>query len=303
MRSDTVTPRTPDARPVLIYDGDCAFCLHWVRYWQRLTGANVSYAPYQQVGARYPQITTSEFRRAVQYVAAGRAHRCRCRSGVPHLGACARQGVVARALSPSARLRLALRAHYALVAAHRGIAYRATLLLWGRDAMPPRFELTARLFIARTRARLSRRLRLARRADRRARRRRRHPSGARLSRGGRAALRRRTLLALSDAVLVRRRRSHAAGGVRGGCGGVRAAAVACGAARQPRAAVRPLSLALLRRPDVHELPVGPAPARVRLSGLRVVRPARAAGVDRPLAGVSFHVHVGPRQARWATRRG
>ena len=36
---------------------------------------------------------------------------------------------------------------YALVAAHRGIAYRATLLLWGRDAMPASFELTARLFI------------------------------------------------------------------------------------------------------------------------------------------------------------
>jgi predicted DCC family thiol-disulfide oxidoreductase YuxK len=147
MRSDTVTPRTPDARPVLIYDGDCAFCVHWVRYWQRLTGANVSYAPYQQVGARYPQITTSEFGRAAQYVAPD-----------GHIAAGAEAAFRTLAHAPGKAWWLALYRRlpgfawlcervYALVAAHRGIAYRATLLLWGRDAMPPRFELTARLFI------------------------------------------------------------------------------------------------------------------------------------------------------------
>ena len=147
MRSDTMTPRTLDARPVLIYDGDCAFCLHWVRYWQRLTGERVLYAPYQQIGAQYPQIAPGEFRRAAQYVAA---------DGRIAAGAEAAFRTLAHAPGKAWWFALYRRLPgfawlceraYAFIAAHRGLAHRATLLLWGRDAMPPRLELTARLFI------------------------------------------------------------------------------------------------------------------------------------------------------------
>src|SRR5258708_26453979 len=55
--------------PLLIYDGDCGFCKYWLRYWQRLTGDRVAYAPYQEVAAQYPEILVAEFQRAVQYVA------------------------------------------------------------------------------------------------------------------------------------------------------------------------------------------------------------------------------------------
>jgi predicted DCC family thiol-disulfide oxidoreductase YuxK len=65
------TPEAPaiNARPQLIYDGDCGFCGYWARYWQKLTGDSVEYRPYQQVLAQYPAIPEAEFQRAVQFIA------------------------------------------------------------------------------------------------------------------------------------------------------------------------------------------------------------------------------------------
>ena len=56
------------ARPLLVYDGDCAFCAYWARYWEKLTGDSVHYRPYQEITARHPEIPLAEFRRAVQYI-------------------------------------------------------------------------------------------------------------------------------------------------------------------------------------------------------------------------------------------
>ena len=54
-----------DARtPLLAYDGDCGFCAYWVRYWQRLTGERVRYAPYQEIAAGHPEVPEEEFARA-----------------------------------------------------------------------------------------------------------------------------------------------------------------------------------------------------------------------------------------------
>ncbi|PIQ95519.1 MAG: hypothetical protein COV67_14445 [Nitrospinae bacterium CG11_big_fil_rev_8_21_14_0_20_56_8] len=55
-------------KPILIYEGDCGFCRHWVRRWRHLTGERVDYAPYEEVGARFPQIPKGEFAQSVQLV-------------------------------------------------------------------------------------------------------------------------------------------------------------------------------------------------------------------------------------------
>src|SRR5579863_5023999 len=78
MRSRRETVQEPSAnqpvsgaatRPRLIYDGDCGFCGYWARYWQQLTGDRVDYRPYQEARAEFPDISTAEFQRAVQYIA------------------------------------------------------------------------------------------------------------------------------------------------------------------------------------------------------------------------------------------
>lgn len=112
------------SKPLLIYDGDCAFCRNCVEYGRRLTGDAVAYAPYQQVGARFPQVSTEQFRAAAQFVECG---------GKISSGAEA----VFRALSYAPRCRWLLRLYtrsrsfaavservYAWVARHRDGLYR-----------------------------------------------------------------------------------------------------------------------------------------------------------------------------------
>jgi predicted DCC family thiol-disulfide oxidoreductase YuxK len=54
--------------PVMLFDGDCGFCRRWVRKWNKLTGEQVRYAPYQRTVARYPQLTEHQCAAAVQLV-------------------------------------------------------------------------------------------------------------------------------------------------------------------------------------------------------------------------------------------
>ena len=58
-----------DHRPLLIYDGDCWFCNYLVRYWQKLTGDRVTYAPYQEIASQYLEIPVTAFQNAIQYIA------------------------------------------------------------------------------------------------------------------------------------------------------------------------------------------------------------------------------------------
>ncbi len=59
------------AVPVMIYDGDCAFCRRWIRRWRRLTGNVVEYAPYQEALDRFPQVSRESAAAAVQLVLPG----------------------------------------------------------------------------------------------------------------------------------------------------------------------------------------------------------------------------------------
>ena len=137
----------PGSRPLLIYDGDCGFCVYWARYWQKLTGDRVDYRPYQQVAARYPEISEAEFQRAVQYIAPdGRR------------ASAAEASFLTLSHAPGKGFWLALYKHlpgfapvsewaYAFTAAHRSAFFRVSLLLWGKDHEPPRYDLVSFLFL------------------------------------------------------------------------------------------------------------------------------------------------------------
>jgi predicted DCC family thiol-disulfide oxidoreductase YuxK len=138
---------TSAVQPLLIYDGNCGFCIYWLRYWQRLTGDRVTYAPYQEVAAQYPEIPLTAFQRAVQYIAP---------DGKIASGAEAALLVLSHANGKGFWLTLyrrlpgfaAIAEHtYAFVASHRSALYRPTIWLWGRDYEPPRFDLVSWLFL------------------------------------------------------------------------------------------------------------------------------------------------------------
>ena len=58
----------PPKKPMMIYDGDCAFCTRWIARWKQLTGDAVDYAPAKDVAARFPEIPPSELEEAIQLV-------------------------------------------------------------------------------------------------------------------------------------------------------------------------------------------------------------------------------------------
>lgn len=138
---------THDARPVLVYDGDCGFCKFWVRYWQKLTGERVRYGPYQELAAHYPQVPVEEFRRASQYIAADGVRAGAAQASFLTLSHAPGKGfwlALYRRLPGFAPL---TELAYRLIAAHRSAAYRVSLMLWGRDYAPPRYDLAVFLFM------------------------------------------------------------------------------------------------------------------------------------------------------------
>ena len=60
-------PERSKDTPLLIYDGDCAFCRFWVEYWRRRAGEAVLFAPYQDVAEQFPEIPLARFRAAAQF--------------------------------------------------------------------------------------------------------------------------------------------------------------------------------------------------------------------------------------------
>src|ERR1019366_2846004 len=57
-------------KPILIYDGHCAFCRIWLDYWRQLTGDRIEYLASQEVGGRFPQISREVYSKSVQLVRA-----------------------------------------------------------------------------------------------------------------------------------------------------------------------------------------------------------------------------------------
>lgn len=144
--SDTSDPASA-ARPLLVYDGDCAFCYYWVRYWRELTGERVRYAPYQDVAAQYPAIPREAFQRAVQYIAPD-----------GQVASAAEASFLTLSHARAQSFWLALYRHlpgfawaseraYAFIAERRTLFYHISVFLWGRNYQPPRHDLVAWLFL------------------------------------------------------------------------------------------------------------------------------------------------------------
>ena len=59
---------SPIEKPLLIYDGDCQFCLRLVQRWQHITEDRVDYEPFQEVAFRFPEIAQERFETSIQLV-------------------------------------------------------------------------------------------------------------------------------------------------------------------------------------------------------------------------------------------
>jgi predicted DCC family thiol-disulfide oxidoreductase YuxK len=55
----------PPAGPLVVYDGDCAFCTRWVERWQLQVGDLVDFEPSKTAAARFPEIPRAQLAEAI----------------------------------------------------------------------------------------------------------------------------------------------------------------------------------------------------------------------------------------------
>ena len=133
---------------MLVYDGNCGFCARWVDRIRAASGDTVEFAPSQEVGHRFPQISPEQFENAVQWIGP---------DGEVYSGARAALCVLAFT-GPTGRLlwwsyrRMpwfagAAEAAYRLVARNRKTVSTVSRWLWGQDLRRPDYRTSAILFL------------------------------------------------------------------------------------------------------------------------------------------------------------
>ncbi len=55
-------------RSLLIYDGECDFCIFWINRWSHFTQDRIDYVPYQEIYRQLSEIPISEFQNSVVYI-------------------------------------------------------------------------------------------------------------------------------------------------------------------------------------------------------------------------------------------
>jgi lipase maturation factor 1 len=137
----------PPPKPLLIWDGDCHFCRHWVERWRDITDDAVEYETSQNAAAKFSEIPADQFRKSVIYIN---------RNGEAFFGAEA----VYRALQcRSSRNWLAWsydhvpgfatlsELSYRIVAQNRKIFSSLTRWSWGHDVRPLKYFWARRWFM------------------------------------------------------------------------------------------------------------------------------------------------------------
>ena len=137
----------PPPKPLMIWDGECHFCRLWIERWREITRGEVEYATYQEVAEKFPEISRTEFQRAVAYIdregkvffAAEAVYRSlRCRSSRKWL---AWSYDHVPGFAPGSE------AVYKFIARHRNFGSAITRLLWGDDVRPPTYFIARRWFL------------------------------------------------------------------------------------------------------------------------------------------------------------
>ena len=136
-------------KPVLLFDGDCGFCRHWIEVWRAETGGRVEYSSSQDAGARFPQIPREDFAEAVYLVEPGGRVSRGAEAAFRTLAYAGGYHRAWRVLYDRVPLfRVACDSAYRIVARRRPFFSRLTRLLWGPSPLPPRIDGTRRAVLA-----------------------------------------------------------------------------------------------------------------------------------------------------------
>ena len=133
--------------PLLVFDGDCGFCRAWVDYWKGLTSDRVNYAPFQEVGERFPQVSREEFASAVKLILPGGEVRSGAHAVFTVLATVLDRGWMLWSYDRFPGIAPLCEAAYRTIASHRSLAYWATRLLRGIPLRPETYHVTSWVFL------------------------------------------------------------------------------------------------------------------------------------------------------------
>jgi len=140
---------SPPAKPLLIYDGECNFCVLWMRRLQHSSGEHLDYLPFQdpRLAVDFPELSREQSETAVQLIEAdGKVYSAaealfRALAHNPH------HQWLFHWYEYSPAFARATEWAYRFVAGHRRFFSALTRLGWGRHVEPPSHFLMRRVFL------------------------------------------------------------------------------------------------------------------------------------------------------------
>lgn len=133
-------------KPLLIYDGDCAFCLLWIKYWRTIIGEKIDYSPFQRVASHFPEIPHEHFHESVMLIKPEGGVSSGAQAVFESL-AYGGKGVWLRCYKTIPGFATCVEAVYDLIAKNRSLFYKLTIWLWGKNPKPPTFYFSRQLFL------------------------------------------------------------------------------------------------------------------------------------------------------------
>ena len=132
--------------PVLVYDGDCGFCVWWIRYWRRLTGEAVDYRSYQSAADDYLDISVEEFRASIQLIDETGTRTSGARAAFT-IASYAGRGFLLWLYRWLPGFAWLCEHAYTYTSTHRDAAFRLARLCWGKERYPDDYVLVSWLFL------------------------------------------------------------------------------------------------------------------------------------------------------------
>ncbi len=134
-------------KPLLIWDGDCHFCKHWIERWREITGGKIDYATYQDFADRFPEIPRAQFERSVVFIDQNGKAFFAAEAVYRSLGCRSSRRWMAWSYDHVPGFAAVSEAAYKLIARHRGFGSAVTRLLWGNDVRPPTYFWARKWFL------------------------------------------------------------------------------------------------------------------------------------------------------------
>jgi predicted DCC family thiol-disulfide oxidoreductase YuxK len=138
----------PSPKPILIYDGRCAFCLMWIDRWKRITLDSVEYvssseyASSRRESSAHTPVPAEEYTNSVILLLPDGSYLTGANAVLTAIGS-SRAGRILLFLHEKWSLfREAAGGLYRTVAGHRDEAYLLSRVLWGKSVVPPGFAVT-----------------------------------------------------------------------------------------------------------------------------------------------------------------